>query len=622
MTCKPSACPAPEDVDIPALRERYRKERSLRMRPEGQHQYVAPVDRFAQDTYDRDPYTPVTPRDAISEDLDVLVLGGGWCGVLAGYHLRKAGVANFRVVEHGGDFGGVWYWNRYPGLSCDNDAYCYLPLLEEMGFFPSKKFADGFEIREYLQSIARRFELYDGALFHTLISSMRWDEAIQRWRVATDRGDELRARFVVMANGLLNVPKLPGIPGIHEFKGEMFHTARWDYAYTGGDQKNPELTKLADKRVAIVGTGATSVQAVPFLGKYAKQLYVLQRTASTVDERRNEPTDPEWTKTLKPGWQRERQMNFHHAAMETLSPGEPDLICDIWTEINRNLAAEFDRDGWPQSAEEYMAKREVMDYRLMERLRNRVSEMVKDPKAAEILKPWYRYLCKRPASNDDYYPTFNRPNVKVIDVSKTQGVERMTPNGFVADGVEYEIDCMIFASGFEVTSDLDRRWGFEVLEGRNGVSIYDHWAREFRTFHGMMTHGFPNQFFTGFIQGGVNSSTTETFNQQGRHIAWIIAEALKRGASVVEPSLAAQDAYVDHVRATAIDISAFQAECTPSYFNNEGEEVTNLKGEKKLRSYLGETYGPGFYVFEKLLEDWRADGRMEGLVLTKEGVPA
>jgi cyclohexanone monooxygenase len=253
----------------------------------------------------------------------------------------------------------------------------------------------------------------------------------------------------------------------------------------------------------------------------------------------------------------------------------------------------------------------------MERLRGRVSSIVKDPKAAEILKPYYRYLCKRPASNDDYYPTFNRPNVKVIDVSKTQGVERMTSKGFVADGVEYEIDCMIFASGFEVTSDLDRRWGFEVLEGRGGASIYDHWRAEFRTFQGIMTHGFPNQFFTGFIQGGVNASTTETFNQQGRQIAYIIAEALKRGAAVVEPSLAAQDAYVDHVRSTAIDISAFQAECTPSYFNNEGEEVTNLKGEKKLRSYLGETYGPGFYVFEKLLEDWRQDGNMEGLVLTK-----
>jgi cyclohexanone monooxygenase len=615
MSCPTDTCPAAEEVDIPALRERYRQERGVRLRPEGQHQYVSPADHFVHDTYDRDPHTPVMPRDAVSEDIDVAILGGGWCGVLAGYHLRKMGVGSFRILDHAGDFGGVWYWNRYPGLSCDNDAYCYLPLLEEMGFFPSKKFADGFEIREYMQSIARRFELYQGALFHTTVTSLRWDEEVNRWRITTDRDDEIRARFVIMANGLLNIPKLPGIPGIHAFKGEMFHTARWDYAYTGGTQKEPVLDRLGDKRVAIVGTGATAVQAIPFLGKYARQLYVLQRTASTVDERRNEPTDPKWAQSLKPGWQRERQKNFHHAAMETLSPGEPDLICDIWTEINRNLVVEFDRDGWPTSPADYMARREVMDYRLMERLRNRVEAIVQDKQAAEILKPWYRYLCKRPASNDDFYPTFNLPSVKVFDVSKTQGVERMTEKGFVHDGVEYEIDCMIFASGFEVTSDLDRRWGIDVIEGRGGKSIYEHWAKEFRTFHGMMTHGFPNQFFTGFIQGGVNSSTTETFNQQGRHIAWIIAQALTRGAATVEPDLTAQDAYVDHIRSTAIDISAFQRECTPSYFNNEGEEVENLKGEKKLRNYLGETYGPGFYAFETLLQDWRARGDLEGLAL-------
>jgi cation diffusion facilitator CzcD-associated flavoprotein CzcO len=552
----------------------------------------------------------VVARAAISEDLDVAILGGGWTGILAAYHLTQAGVTTFRNIDHAGDFGGVWYWNRYPGLQCDNDAYCYLPLLEETGFMPSKKFSDGAEIYAYCQSIANKFGFYKNALFHTLITGMRWDETIKRWRITTNRGDEIRARFVVMANGLLNVPKLPGVAGIKDFKGHMFHTARWDYQYTGGTRENPVLDKLADKRVAIVGTGATAIQAVPYLGKYAKQLYVLQRTPSTVDERSNPPTDPEWAKSLKPGWQKERQANFHRAAMESFLPGEPDLVCDIWTEISRNLSAELAAEGNPQlSFEEFMTRRERMDYRVMERLRQRAATMVNDPATAEILKPYYRFLCKRPLSNDDFYPTFNRPNVKLIDVSPTKGVERMTEKGFIASGVEYEIDCMIFASGFEVTGDLDRRWGIKVLEGRGGQSLYKHWADGPKTLHGIMTHGFPNQFFTGFIQGGLNASTTEQFGSQGYHIAYLISEALKRGAKVIEPTQQAQDAYVKHYEEVMFDTSQFQRECTPSYFTNEGQV--------KAPWALFRSYGPGWNAFQKLLQDWRDKGDLEGLAVEK-----
>lgn len=615
MKCEPTNAPPAEEIDIPALREKYRHERDKRVRPEGQKQYVQPVDDFAE-TYEGDPHMPVVPREPISKDIDVAVLGGGWSGLLAGVQLRKAGISNFCNIDHAGDFGGVWYWNRYPGIQCDNDAYCYLQMLEEMDFMPSKKFSDGWEIYEYIQSIAKRFELYNNALFHTLITGQRWDEGIKRWRITTDRGDEIRARFVIMANGLLNLPKLPGIPGIHEFKGKMFHTARWDYDYSGGSCKSPVLDKLADKRVAIIGTGATALQAIPYLGRYAKQLYVLQRTPSTVDARANPPTDPEWAKTLKPGWQSERQANFHRAAMELPLPGEPDLVCDFWTELNRNISAELETEGWPElTPEQYMERREVMDYRVMERMRRRVDAIVKDKETAEALKPWYRFLCKRPLSNADFYATFNRPNVELIDVSTTRGVECMTENGFVHNGVAYEIDCMIFASGFEVTSDLDRRWGIDVIEGRNGVSIYDHWADGYKTLHGMMTHGFPNQFFVGFYQGGLNSTTTQVFNRQGHHIAYIIKQALERGATVVEPSPEAQDEWVRHIRETAIDISQFQRECTPSYFNNEGQTQLDSDGKEKYRWYLGESYGPGWDAFEQLMQDWRDKGDLEGLVL-------
>jgi cation diffusion facilitator CzcD-associated flavoprotein CzcO len=619
MSCEPTKVPPVGEIDIPATREKYRQERDKRLRTDGQKQYAQPVDDLA-DNYAGDPHMPVESRPPLSEEIDVVILGGGFSGILAGVQLRKAGVNNFRNIDHAGDFGGVWYWNRYPGVQCDNDAYCYLPLLEEMGHMPTKKFDDGPDIYDYCRKIATRFALYENALFHTMVSSMRWDDTISRWRISTDRGDAICARFVIMANGLLNIPKLPEIPGIHDFKGTMFHTARWDYDYTGGDWRNPVLDKLADKRVALVGTGATAIQAVPYLGRYAKQFYLLQRTPSTVDKRYNTPTDPAWVKSLQPGWQKARQDNFHRAAMERFLPGDQDLVCDFWTELSRNLAAELEAEGWPEvTPEEYMARREEMDYRVMERLRRRVESIVEDPDTAEALKPWYRFLCKRPLSNEDYYETFNRENVELIDVSASQGIEALTGKGFVAHGVEYEIDCMIFASGFEVTSDLDRRWGIDVIEGRDGLSIYDDWANGYKTLHGMMSHGFPNQFYVGYYQGGLYATTTEQYNRQNQHIAYIISEALERGASSVEPSLEAQNQWLSHLRETAIDNSDFVRECTPSYFNNEGEKQLDSEGNEKYRFYLGEPYGPGWGAFQQLLQEWRDKGDLDGLVLEFTG---
>lgn len=618
MTCQPTNVPPSEEIDLAAMREKYRHERDKRLRREGQKQYVQPVDDFGS-VYEGDPHMPVQPREAISREVNVAVLGAGISGILAAVELKKAGVTGVCNIDHAGDFGGVWYWNRYPGIQCDNDAYCYLPLLEEMGYMPSKKFADGAEIYEYCRSIAKRFELYEDAIFHTLVQGLRWDESLLRWRITTDRGDNISARHVIMANGLLNIPKLPGIPGIHEFKGKMFHTARWEYDYTGGSTTEPVLTKLADKRVGIIGTGATALQAIPYLGKYCKQLYVLQRTPCTVDQRLNPPTDPEWVKSLKPGWQAERHANFQRGALEGFLPGEPDQVCDFWTEVNRNMAAELAAENYPElSMEELMARREMMDYRVMERMRRRVASLVQDRDTAEALKPYYRFSCKRPLSNDDYYDTFNRPNVKLIDVSATKGVEAMTPNGFIANGEEYQVDCMIFASGFEVSSDLDRRWGFDVFEGRGGVSIYDHWAKGYETLHGMMTHKFPNLYFIGYYQGGLNASTTHQYQRQTVHIAYIIGEALSRGVAAVEPSQQAQDAYVQHFHEVAIDITDFQRECTPSYYNNESETIVGYDGRVRFRNFLGETYGPGWTAFEKLLQDWRDQGDLEGLTLTRE----
>jgi cation diffusion facilitator CzcD-associated flavoprotein CzcO len=603
MTCSPSQPPV--DVDIPALQKKYLAERAKRLNPAGQSQYVRPTGGKVA-AYSEDPHMPTAARDPLQEELEVLVVGAGFGGILASWHLMKAGVTDIRNLDSAGDFGGVWYWNRYPGIQCDNDAYCYLPMLEETGFMPSKKFSDGWEIQHYCRTLAERGGFADRALFHTMLDSMVWSEAAQRWEVTTDRGDVLKPRFVIMACGVLNMPKLPGIRGIDEFQGKIFHSSRWDYDYTGGSWQNPALEKLADKRVAIVGTGATAVQAVPYLGRYCQHLYVVQRTPSSIDERSNPQTDENWFKNQEPGWQQARIANFHRAAMEAFLPGEPDLICDIWTELNRNLSAWMAEDGWPEiSMEEFMARREEMDYRIMERLRQRVDAMVDDAQTAEALKPYYRFLCKRPLSNDEFYPTFNRDNVDLIDVSETRGLQELTTNGFIANGQEYAVDCIIFASGFEVTSDLDRRWGISRIEGRDGVSLYDHWRDGPRTLHGTMTHQFPNQFFIGYIQGSANASVTEQFGAQGFHSAAIIAQALEKGLAVVEPTLEAQEAYVKQFQEIMMDTSAYQAYCPPSYFNNEGDESGKWA--------LFNSWGYGWNAFQDMVTAWRESGELEGM---------
>ncbi len=614
MTADCGPTDVPQDIDIDAMREKYRVEREKRLRPEGSAQYLELEGEYA-DFYEVDPYTSVTARDPIADDADVVVLGGGFAGLLAGAYLKKAGVEGVRVIEMAGDFGGVWYWNRFPGIQCDNDAYCYIPLLEELGFMPSKKFADGAEIFAHCRNIGKYFGLYDGALFSTQVRELRWDSGLKRWRISTDRGDDIRARFVVMAQGSYNRPKLPNIPGIKDYLtagGHVFHSARWDYDYTGGDA-NGGLDKLAGKRVALVGTGATGVQLVPHLGRDAKQLFVFQRTPSSVDERANTPTDPQWADSLQPGWQEERKRNFHNwSPFVGVVFGEPDLVCDFWTELGRNLTARIagSEDPASVSIEQIMAFREEEDYKIMERLRRRIASLVDDPDTAEALKPYYRFMCKRPCSSEEYLTAFNRPNVTLIDVAESKGVERLTEKGIVANGVEHEVDCVIFASGFEISTEISRRYAIDTIEGRDGLSLFEYWKDNYQTLHGMTSRGFPNQFFTGFLQGGVSANTTAMFEQQAKHIAYIIAEAQKRGAITVEPSQGGQDAWVATVRELAIDNSAFELSCTPGYYNNEGRGGGEGNG-----SFLGDFYSPGFYAFDDLIAEWRAKGDLDGLEL-------
>jgi cyclohexanone monooxygenase len=591
------------DFDPDALRDKYRQERDKRLRQDGEDQYIELAGDFARYA-EEDPYAdPNFTRAPVDEDLEIAVIGGGFSGLLAAARLREAGLDDFRIIEAGGDFGGTWYWNRYPGAQCDIESYCYLPLLEELNYIPKEKYSYVSEIFEHSQRIGREYKLYDNALMQTRVKGLRWDEELQRWRLETNRGDDIRARFVVMALGPASRAKLPGIPGIESFEGHSFHTSRWDYGYTGGDTHG-KLDKLSDKRVAIIGTGATAIQCVPYVGANALQTYVFQRTPSCVDLRGNKPTDPEWAKTLQPGWQRARRDNF--GAIITGQPFEEDLVNDGWTDIFRNVMA-MPKSDKPLSMEEIGKTMELADFKKMNAIRDRVDAEVGDAAAAEALKPWYRQFCKRPTFNDEYLPTFNRANVTLVDVSQSKGVERITPKGVVANGVEYEVDCIIYASGFEISTAFRRRVGFEI-HGRDGLSLFDYYVDGFRTLHGHSSRGFPNWFYIGIGQNGLSVNMTAMFDEQARHVAYIIKEVKARGATAVEPTAEAEEAWVDLIRKLAITNRDFQNACTPGYYNNEGGKPSG--------GLNGQTYTPGINRFNALLEAWRAEGELKGLELT------
>jgi len=598
------AAPAGADLgfDPTALRAKYRTERDRRLRLDGNDQYLEIKGAFAH--YLDDPYVePGFTRALLTDEVEVVVIGGGFGGLLAAARLREAGVTGIRIVEKGGDFGGAWYWNRYPGAACDIESYIYLPLLEEIGYLPVEKYSRAGEILAHAQAIGRHFDLYREACFQTEVTQLRWDEAAALWTISTNRGDAMKARFVVMANGPLNRPKLPGIPGVETFEGHSFHTSRWDYAYTGGDAAG-NLAGLKGKRVGVIGTGATAVQCVPHLAKGADELFVFQRTPSSIDVRANRPTDPAWAASLQPGWQRKRMDNFN--VLVSGGVQEEDLVADGWTDIIGNLLflARKKREAG-ESVGDPVALMQLADFRKMEQVRARVDAVVKDPATAAALKPWYNQFCKRPCFHDEYLSAFNRPGVTLVDTGG-RGIEAIIPRGVVAGGRTYELDCLIYATGFEVGTGYTRRAGYEIY-GKGGLSLADKWEGGVATLHGLMSAGFPNAFIMSNAQSGFTANFPHMMNEQSRHIAYIVKECLDRQARTVEASTAAEDAWVEAVVDCAVLRRKFQEDCTPGYYNNEGRP--------SALSARNGPYGKGPIAFVQILEAWRAEGRLEGLAL-------
>ena len=613
------------------LAQKYLEERDKRLREDGNDQYLEIKGEFSY--FAEDPYVDEEiQRSPLEDEVEVIIIGGGFGGMLAAARLKEAGIKDFRIIEKGGDFGGTWYWNRYPGASCDIESYVYFPLLEETGFVPKKKYTDAPETLEYCRVLSKRFKLYEKACFQTEVTSTKWDEDIQRWIVETNKKDYMKAKYVVHSNGPLNRPKLPAIEGINDYKGHTFHTSRWDYKYTGGSSHG-NLSNLKDKRIAVIGTGATAVQCVPHLGESAKQLYVFQRTPSSIDIRNNKETDEEWLISQKPGWHNERRNNFE--SLLTGAPIKEDLVSDGWTEafrllfgsIRNRAPSKLKMLSWALTSvaspemykvglKQYMTNKamahmdirnamQMADYQKMEKVRSRADEIVQDKDTAESLKPYYNQFCKRPCFHDEYLQTFNLPNVELIDTDG-KGLNKISEKGIVFEGKEYEVDCIIFATGFEVGTDYSRRAGYQIY-GVDGLSVSNKWQKGLSTFHGMHSKGFPNCFFFGPAQSGFTATYTYSLDEQSIHLAYILKSAKDRGASRIEASQKAEDDWVKTIIEKARITADFQEKCTPGYYNNEGKVNQNPQNN---------TYGAGPIEFFALMKKWRSKGTLEGLELT------
>ena len=589
-------------IDKEAIKKKYIAERDKRLRADGNGQYLQITGQLAH--YLEDPYTPFQEREPVTDHVQVAFIGGGFAGLVTGARLKEQGITDVRIIEKGGDFGGTWYWNRYPGAQCDTASFVYMPLLEETGHMPTEKYAHAPEILAQCKRIGEQYDLYDNALFHTEVKGLEWQDEDSRWLITTNRGDAFTAQYLAMGTGPLHVPKLPGIDGIEDFKGHSFHTSRWDYNYTGGDADGAPLANLADKRVGIIGTGATSVQCVPHLARACKELYVFQRTPSSIDVRANEPTDPEWFKDMATeGWQQRWLDNF--TANQTGGMASEDLVMDGWTELSRRIREKI--MGLPKDQRtpaNMLAAYEDSDFEKMEEIRQRAEETVEDKETAENLKAWYRQLCKRPCFHDQYLQAYNEPAAHLIDTDG-KGVEKITEKGCVVGSKEYELDCIIYASGFEVGTEYKRRAGYD-MQGRDGLKLSEKWAEGMRTKHGTHVHGFPNAFIVQPTQGAnLISNVPHNLTESGKTIAMTIKHAVDNGFKEIEVTQEAEDAWIKKILMNTGRMTG-APDCTPGYYNNEGQNPG--PGAK-----YNVGYPEGATAYFNYIKEWRESGEFEGL---------
>ncbi|KAF8417842.1 hypothetical protein EV426DRAFT_638679 [Tirmania nivea] len=616
---------------------KYQQERAKRLRPEGNSQFVELTTVSKLKNFESDPWLQVDKEDGnrtggtinAPKRCKYLIIGAGFGGLLFAVRLLQAGIniEDLWIVDSAGGYGGTWYWNRYPGLMCDVESYIYMPLLEEMEYMPLHKYSYGPELRGYAEKIAAKWKLRKNTLFRTEASTMTWDDNEKEWVVEmlrqhtskSKRQFTLRSQYVFLTSGILSVPKMPRIPGLENFQGHHFHTSRWDYTYTGGSPKDPSMNDLRDKKVGIIGTGATAVQLIPELAKWAKELYVFQRTPSTVNTRGQCPTDPDWWKkevANKRGWQKERVDNFSaHMSKVTPLPAV-DLVDDQWTKGCFHALLGTPGFLTPEAIPAHIASLQALDLPNQERARSRVEEVVKDKDTAEKLKPWYYSWCKRPCFHDEYLSSFNLPNVKLIDTDG-KGVERVTENGVVALEQQIDLDLLIFSTGYRPPSDgsPSSRAGISIT-GRT-QTMDEKWAEGAGTLHGVITRGFPNLFLTGPYQTGATANWTAVLDQLAIHTAYIVSEAeakatKKRRKVTIEPTVEGEENWSMQIMSRAGSLAAV-AGCTPGYINREGDADRVTTMEEQMKAAKSAIWGHGVLDYNSVIEGWRTQGGLEGL---------
>jgi cyclohexanone monooxygenase len=478
-----------------------------------------------------------TPEPTL--EIDAVVVGAGIAGLYMLHRLRRLGLTA-RVYEAGDGVGGTWYWNRYPGARCDVESmeysYSFSPELEQEWSW-TEKYPTQPEILRYIDHVADRFDLRRDIRFTTRVTAAHFDEAAKRWRVRTDSGETASARFCIMATGCLSASKTPEVDGLDGFEGDWYHTGHWPH----------EGVDFTGKRVGVIGTGSSGIQSIPIFAHQAAHLTVFQRTPNFSLPAGNRPMDPEFQRARKAIYPEHRRQ-----ARESGLGIPVELPVKSALEVTPEERRTKYQAGWERgnltaillSYTDLLASKEANDT-AAEFVRSKIREVVTDPEVAETLSPRdHPFGTKRPCLDSGYYATYNRDNVKLVDVRKSP-IKEITPRGIRTVDAEYEFDSIVFATGFDAMTGA---LAAIDIRGRGDASLREKWAEGPRTYLGIGVAGFPNLFtITGPGSPSVLSNMMVSIEQ---HVDWItecLAFLRDRGLALIEPTTEAEDAWGEHV---------------------------------------------------------------------------